>query len=115
MIEQVRHWTDTPVIALSASHEPDECIAALDLGANDYLTKPFHIGELKARLRAALRQIQRSRGEEIRVFSGCGLELDFDARRVTFLGDEIRLTKTWSTSPPRAKTVHWLDPLISVT
>jgi two-component system KDP operon response regulator KdpE len=92
VIEQVRHWTDAPVIALSARHEPDECIAALDLGANDYLTKPFHIGELQARLRAALRQGQRSR-EEIRVYSGCGLELDFDARRVTFLGDEIRFTR----------------------
>jgi two-component system KDP operon response regulator KdpE len=92
VIEEVRGWTDTPVIVLSARHEPDERIAALDLGANDYLTKPFHMGELQARLRAALRQVQRSLAE-VRSYSGCGLELDFDARRVTLLGEDVRLTR----------------------
>jgi two-component system KDP operon response regulator KdpE len=92
VIEQVRHWTDAPVIVLSARHEPDERIAALDLGASDYLTKPFHIGELQARLRAALRGIHRTR-EDIRAYSGCGLELDLDARRVTFMGEDIHLTR----------------------
>jgi two-component system KDP operon response regulator KdpE len=92
VIEQVRSWTDAPVIVLSARHEPDERIAALDSGANDYLTKPFHMGELQARLRAALRQSQRSRAGA-RSYCGCGLELDFDARRVTLMGDEVRLTR----------------------
>jgi two-component system KDP operon response regulator KdpE len=92
VIEQVREWTDAPIIVLSARHEPDERIAALDLGANDYLTKPFHMGELQARLRAALRQVQRSRSEMVS-YSGCGLEIDFEARRVIILGEEVRLTR----------------------
>jgi two-component system, OmpR family, KDP operon response regulator KdpE len=91
-IGQVRQWTDAPIIVLSARHEPDERIAALDLGANDYLTKPFHMGELQARLRAALRQVQRSR-EATRTYSAGGLEIDFDSGRVTILGEEVRLTR----------------------
>ena len=92
VIGQVRQWTDAPIIVLSARHEPDERIAALDLGANDYLTKPFHMGELQARLRAALRQVQRSRAET-NSYAGCGLELDFVTRRVRLQGDEVRLTR----------------------
>lgn len=92
VIGQVRQWTDAPIIVLSARHEPDERIAALDLGANDFLTKPFHMGELQARLRAALRQVQRSRSETSS-YAGCGLELDFEARRVRLLGEEVRLTR----------------------
>lgn len=92
VIGQVRQWTDAPIIVLSARHEPDERIASLDLGANDFLTKPFHMGELQARLRAALRQVQRSRAE-MSSYAGCGLELDFVTRRVRLLGDEVRLTR----------------------
>ncbi len=92
VIEQVRQWTSAPIIVLSARHETDERIAALDLGANDYLTKPFHMGELQARLRAALRQVQRSR-EEVLNYSAHGLEVDFHTRRVTILGEEVRLTR----------------------
>jgi two-component system KDP operon response regulator KdpE len=92
VIERVREWTDAPIIVLSARHEPDERVAALDLGANDFLTKPFHMGELQARLRAALRQAQQQRSD-MRSYSGCGLEVDFEARRVTILGDEVRLTR----------------------
>ncbi len=92
LIEKIREWTDAPVIVLSARHEPDERITALDRGANDYVTKPFHMGELQARLRAALRQAQRSRaGAES--YSGCGLKVDFRRRRVTLQGQDIRLTR----------------------
>ncbi len=92
VIVQVRQWTSAPIIVLSARHETDERIAALDLGANDYLTKPFHMGELQARLRAALRQVQRSR-EAAQNYSAHGLEIDFKTRRVTILGEEVRLTR----------------------
>jgi two-component system KDP operon response regulator KdpE len=92
VIVQARQWTGAPIIVLSARHETDERIAALDLGANDYLTKPFHMGELQARLRAALRQVQRSR-EEVLNYSAHGLEIDFHTRRVTILGEEVRLTR----------------------
>jgi two-component system, OmpR family, KDP operon response regulator KdpE len=92
VIVQVRQWTAAPIIVLSARHETDERIAALDLGANDYLTKPFHMGELQARLRAALRQVQQSR-EAAQSYSARGLEIDFKIRRVTILGEEVRLTR----------------------
>jgi two-component system KDP operon response regulator KdpE len=92
VIVQVRQWTTAPIIVLSARHETDERIAALDLGANDYLTKPFHMGELQARLRAALRQVQRSR-EAAPSYSGGGLGIDFKSRCVTILGEEVRLTR----------------------
>jgi two-component system, OmpR family, KDP operon response regulator KdpE len=92
VIVQVRQWTGAPIIVLSARHETGERIAALDLGANDYLTKPFHMGELQARLRAALRQLQRSR-EAALSYSGGGLEINFNARRITILGEEVRLTR----------------------
>jgi len=92
VIGQVRQWTAAPIIVLSARHEPEERIAALDLGANDYLIKPFHMGELQARLRAALRQVQQSR-EAVRRYAGCGLEIDFDARRVEVQGQEAQLTR----------------------
>jgi two-component system, OmpR family, KDP operon response regulator KdpE len=92
VIVQVRQWTGAPIIVLSARHETDERIAALDLGANDYLTKPFHMGELQARLRAALRQVQRAH-EAAPSYCGGGLGIDFRSRRVTILGEEVRLTR----------------------
>jgi two-component system KDP operon response regulator KdpE len=92
VIGEVRQWTHAPIIVLSARHETGERIAALDLGANDYLTKPFHMGELQARLRAALRQVQRLR-ETAHRYCGLGLDIDFTARRVTILGEEVRLTR----------------------
>lgn len=92
VIGRVREWTDAPIIVLSARHEPDERIAALDLGANDYVTKPFHMGELQARLRAALRQKQRSRAETTS-YSGGGLDMDFETRTVAVQGQRVRLTR----------------------
>jgi two-component system, OmpR family, KDP operon response regulator KdpE len=87
-----REWTGIPIIILSVrGHETDK-IAALDAGADDYLTKPFSIGELMARLRVALRRAARPGAEP--VFHTGGLTLDLAHRRVTLDGQEMTLTPT---------------------
>lgn len=91
VIQTLREWTAAPIVVLSARHDEEERIAALDLGADDYITKPFHMGELQARLRTALRHAeQRNRGAS--TYSGHGLEVDFERRIVRVLGQEIGLT-----------------------
>ena len=92
VIQSLRQWTDAPILVLSARHEEEERIAALDHGADDYVTKPFRMGEFQARLRAAVRRIQ-SRKNEPTVYSGCGLEIDFERRIVKMSGEMIRLTR----------------------
>jgi two-component system KDP operon response regulator KdpE len=92
VIEQMREWSEAPIIVLSARHEADERIASLDIGADDYVTKPFHMGELQARLRTALRRRQRRLSEQS-TYAACGLEIDFAKRRVMIEGDEIKLTR----------------------
>jgi two-component system KDP operon response regulator KdpE len=77
---------------LSARHDETERIAALDIGADDYVPKPFHMGELQARLRAALRHRQRSQAGASTFASG-GLAIDFAQRRVTLAGEDIKLTR----------------------
>lgn len=64
VLAALRTWTDAPILVLSARHDEAERIAALDTGADDFVSKPFHIGELQARLRAALRHHARRRQEE---------------------------------------------------
>lgn len=91
IIAKLREWTDAPILVLSARHDEAERIAALDEGADDYVTKPFHMGELQARLRAALRH--RARRGELRTYSSGGLAIDFEKRRVTIDGEEIKLPK----------------------
>jgi two-component system KDP operon response regulator KdpE len=92
VIQSLRSWTKTPIVVLSARHDEDERIAALDLGADDYVTKPFHMGELQARLRTALRHAER-REHGASIFSGQGLEVDFRNRVVRIMGEEVRLTR----------------------
>lgn len=92
VIVALREWTEAPVLVLSARHDEAERIAALDLGADDFVTKPFHMGELQARLRAALRHQARRRSEQTGYF-GRGLAIDFVARRVTVEGQEVKLTR----------------------
>jgi two-component system KDP operon response regulator KdpE len=91
VIRAIRGWTHAPIVVLSARHDVDERIAALDLGADDYVTKPFHSGELQARIRAALRHAH-ARDAPAGAYSGGGLEIDFDRRQVRYLGIELHLT-----------------------
>ncbi|HTI94897.1 MAG TPA: response regulator transcription factor [Rudaea sp.] len=91
VILALRKWTQVPIIVLSAREAEVERIAALDTGADDYVVKPFHTGELLARVRAALRHWQ-SRAE-LAAYSGNGLEINFESRRVAIGGVEVRLTR----------------------
>ncbi len=86
----IRAWTQTPIIILSVRGSEKDKIAALDAGADDYLTKPFGIGELLARLRAALRRGTQSVGEP--VFVTGSLTVDISKRLVTVDGKEVQLT-----------------------
>lgn len=92
LIEELRCFTDAPVIVLSARDQEGEKIAALDAGADDYIEKPFGIGELLARLRSALRR--RAPGDlgSTETISAGGLEIDTAAHRVSRHGMVISLT-----------------------
>ena len=90
-IHEFRQWSQAPIIVLSARSEEIDKITALDAGADDYLSKPFGIGELQARLRVALRrQLTRPEGDAVYTFSG--IQVDIPARRITRDGEEIHLT-----------------------
>jgi two-component system KDP operon response regulator KdpE len=92
IIGRVREWSDVPILVLSAREREAEKIAAFDLGADDYVDKPFGIGELMARLRAALRH-RLQRHDETPVLRLGELEIDNVRRRVTRAGQEIKLTR----------------------
>jgi len=91
VIRQVREWSDVPIIVISARDRESEKIEALDLGADDFITKPFGIGELMARIRAALRHGMQRRSEPpvVRI---ADLEIDNVRHRVKRAGKEVRLT-----------------------
>lgn len=91
VIARVREWSDIPIIVLSARDREAEKIAALDLGADDFVNKPFGIGELMARLRTALRHRMQRKGETPVVSVG-GLEIDVPRRRITWQGEEVNLS-----------------------
>jgi len=93
VIDFVRSWSTLPILVLSArTHDADK-VEALDRGADDYLTKPFSVSELHARLRAALRRNVRTAPlAEERVFEVGPLRVDLGARRVFREGDELHLT-----------------------
>jgi two-component system KDP operon response regulator KdpE len=86
----LREWTQTPIIILSVRGSETDKIAALDAGADDYLTKPFGVGELLARLRAALRRTTQTTGEPL--FVNGVLKVDLARRVVTVAGHEVQLT-----------------------
>jgi len=94
VIKELRAWFAAPILILSARGQERDKIAALDAGADDYLTKPFGVGELLARIRVALRnRVRREMGEgEGTVFSVGGLKVDLEARRVFVDGEEVHLT-----------------------
>lgn len=91
-IRELRAWSSVPVIVLSArSHETDK-IAALDAGADDFITKPFGVGELLARTRANLRRVHAGRTSSGAVFRFGDVEVDLAARIVRKAGAEVHLT-----------------------
>jgi len=90
---RLREWSPVPIVVLSARGRERDKVAALDLGADDYVTKPFGVGELLARLRAALRRAAApDRGSEHGVVEIRGLTMDLERRRVTRDGAEVHLT-----------------------
>lgn len=91
VIRELRNWAKTPILVLSARDREVEKIAALDLGADDYINKPFGIGELTARLRTALRHAAQQAGEQTRLKSGA-LDVDVLAHTVTLNGEAVKLT-----------------------
>ncbi|MBV4366651.1 two-component system response regulator KdpE [Erwinia phyllosphaerae] len=91
-IREFRQWSQRPVIVLSARSDEQDKIAALDAGADDYLSKPFGIGELQARLRAALRRTFSDTQDPLYTFSD--VQVDLAARRITRAGQELHLTPT---------------------
>jgi two-component system KDP operon response regulator KdpE len=89
VISELRRWTRTPIIVISSRSTEDSKIQALDLGATDYITKPFSIPELHARIRAAMRD---RRPAEEAVYVNAGLEVDLEKRTVVLDGKNVRLT-----------------------
>lgn len=95
IIAKVRNWSDLPIIILSARDQEKDKIDALDRGADDYLTKPFGVGELTARLRVALRHRARlAAGQDASngMFESDELRVDLGNRRVFHVGAEVHLT-----------------------
>jgi two-component system KDP operon response regulator KdpE len=90
--QRLRTWTSTPIIVLSARGQDADKVAALDAGADDYLTKPFSLAELLARIRVAERHIERQGEKTDAVFVLEDLRIDFASRIVTLAGEEVRLT-----------------------
>jgi two-component system KDP operon response regulator KdpE len=101
VIGGLRGWTAVPIIVLSARDSQREKVAALDAGADDYVTKPFGMDELLARLRAGLRRA--SPAEDLPTIEASDLVIDRRAKRVSRAGEDVRLTPTeW----------HLLDVLV---
>lgn len=95
LIERVRTWSHVPIIVISARSADADKIKALDAGADDYLSKPFSIGELMARLRAAERHIAylgAQTAPEASTFVNGALAIDYASETVTVEGDEVHLT-----------------------
>lgn len=93
VVRRVREWSSMPIVVISARGQEGDKIRALDAGADDYVTKPFSMGELLARIRVALRH--RARGgapSEDGVFEAGDVKLDLARRRVTVRGADVRLT-----------------------
>lgn len=95
IISSVRQWTSCPIIVISARSGENDKVQALDLGADDYITKPFGTSELLARIRTSLRHSNRMTSNSplfIRPYKYQGLTLDFEKRMVILDGEEIHLT-----------------------
>jgi two-component system KDP operon response regulator KdpE len=95
LTRRIREWARMPIVVISARGQERDKVAALDAGADDYLTKPFGVGELLARMRVALRHAARAAGQaDEPVFTSGELRVDLEHRRV-FVGEqEVHLTPT---------------------
>jgi len=91
VIRRLRRWNKVPIVVLSARHGSDDKIQALDAGADDYVTKPFGMDELMARLRAALR---RGSPADVPVIETAGFTVNLATKQVTRRGVAVRLTPT---------------------
>ncbi|SNB47519.1 response regulator [Geobacter sp. DSM 9736] len=92
VIRRIREWSQVPIIVLSVREREDDKVKALDAGADDYLTKPFGIAELTARIRVALRRSQQQAPEPVHRIDE--LEVDLSRRIVRVRGEEIQVTPT---------------------
>ncbi len=92
VIRRIREWSQVPIIILSVREREDDKVDALDAGADDYLTKPFGVAELLARIRVALRRSVRQVSEP--VYNIDELQVDLSKRRVLVSGREVQLTPT---------------------
>jgi two-component system, OmpR family, KDP operon response regulator KdpE len=115
VIERIREHSQTPIAVLSARGEEREKVQALDRGADDYLTKPFGLDELLARVRVALRHAAPPAAFDGVTFCTGDIEVDLGRRRVTVRGDEVHLRpteyellKVFIANPDRVLTHHWL-------
>ena len=95
ILKKIREWSSTPVIVVSARGEESDKVQALDLGADDYIAKPFGTSELLARIRTALRHSMKNSASvsATDVFKTKGLMIDFDKRLVSVDGKDIHLTQ----------------------
>jgi two-component system KDP operon response regulator KdpE len=112
---QLRGWSQVPILVLSVREDEPDKVAALDMGADDYLTKPFGIDELMARVRALMRRASAQGAPKAVRFRADELQIDLDARRISRSGVEVRLTKTeWALlaelcqHPGKLLTHRWL-------
>ena len=94
VIRKIREFKDTPIIIVSARGQDRDKIDALDLGADDYLSKPFSMGELLARVRVLLRRVGRNKesSEIVNNYNVDGLEVDLEKRRIMIQGEEVYFT-----------------------
>jgi two-component system KDP operon response regulator KdpE len=115
VIREVRAQASTPIVVLSVRGRERDKVAALDLGADDYLTKPFGVGELLARIRVALRHAARPESGAAPLFRSGDLEVDLERRQVRVGGNEVHLTpmeydllKAFITHPDKVLTDRML-------
>ena len=96
VIRGLRGWTRVPILVLSARHSSDEKVQALDAGADDYVTKPFGMDELLARLRAAVRRAEPAGAgeDDVTLVETAGFTVDLAAKKVNRAGRDLRLTPT---------------------
>ena len=94
VIRKIREFNDIPIIIVSARGQDRDKIDALDLGADDYLSKPFSMGELLARVRVLLRRVSRiqDNSEVVNNYNVDGLEVDLEKRRIIIQGEEVHFT-----------------------